>query len=93
MNTRSRKHLLPYPADQLNEENLLFDTGNFFTLPNMLDNHTYVHIIQRDTCLYNIQDLEPEDITERMMIKKKQADKLRMRRIRQAVEIQADKVK
>ena len=67
--------------------------GSFFTLPNMLDHHTYVHIIQRDTCLYNIQDLEPEDITERMRIKKKQADKRRMRRIRRAAEIQAEKVK
>ena len=93
MNTHSRKHLLPHPANQLDEENLLLNTGNFFTLPNMLDDHTYIHIIQRDTCLYNIQDLEPEDITERMRIKKKQADKRRMRRIRRTAEIQAEKVK
>ena len=93
MNTRSRKCQLPHPADQLKEENLLIDTGNFFTLPNMLDDHTYVHIIQQDTCLYDIRDLEPEDITERMRIKKKQADKRRMRRIRQAAEVQARKVK
>ena len=93
MNTHSQKCLLPHPADQLEEENFLIDTGNFFTLPNMLDDHTYIHIIQRDTCLYNIQDLEPEDITERMRIKKKQADKRRMRRIRCAAEIQAMRVK
>ena len=60
---------------------------------NMLDDHTYVHIIQWDTCLYNIQDLEPEDITERMRIKKKQANKRRVKRIRHAAEIQAGKVK
>ena len=53
----------------------------------------YVHIIQHDTCLFDIQDLEPEEITERMRIKKKQADKRRMRRIRRAAEIQAGKVK
>ena len=93
MNTRSKKHLLPHPANQLNEEKFLLDMGNFFTLPNMLDDHTFVHIIQRDTCLYDIQDLEPEDITERMRIKKKQANKRMMRRIRQAAEIQAEKVK
>ena len=63
------------------DQNELLDTGNFFTLPNMLDDHTFVHIIQRDTCLYDIQDLELEDIAERMRIKKKQADKRRMRRI------------
>ena len=59
----------------------------------MLDDDAYVHIIQQDICLYDIQDLKPEDIAERMQIKKKQADKRRMRRIRQAVEIQAEKVK
>ena len=81
MNTRSKKRLAPHPADQLDKENFLLNTGNFFTLPNMLDDSTYVHIIQRDTCLYHIQDLEPEDIAERM------------RRVRHAAEIQAGKVK
>ena len=93
MNTCSKKCQLPHRADQLNEENFLLDMGNFFTLPNMLDDHTYIHIIQRDTCLYDIQDLKPEDIAERMRIKKKQADKRRMRRIRWAVEIQTERLK
>ena len=93
MNTCSKKRLAPHPSDQLVEENILLDTGNFFTLPNMLDDDTYVHMIQQDTCLYDIQDLEPEDIAERMRIKKKQALKRRMRRIRRAAEIQAGKVK
>ena len=93
MNTCSKKHHALHPANQLDEETFLLDTGNFFTLLNMLDDHTYVHIIQWDTCLYDIQDLEPEDTTERLRIKKKQADKRRMRRIRHAVEIQAEKVK
>ena len=53
----------------------------------------FVHIIQRDTCLYDISDLEPKDIAERMRIKKKQVDKRRMKRIRRAAEIQAEKVK
>ena len=93
MNTRSRKRLALHPADQLANENVLIDTGNFFTLPNMLDDHMYVHKIQRDTCLYDISDLEPKDIAERMRIKKKQADKRRMKKIRRAAEIQAGKVK
>ena len=93
MNTHSKKCQLPHPTDQLDEENFLLDRGNFFTLPNMLDDHTYVPIIQRDTCLYDIQDLKPEDIAESMRIKKKQADKRRMRRIQQAAEIQAEKVR
>ena len=93
MNTCSKKHLALNPADQLDEEKILIDTGNFFTLPNMLDDHTFVHIIQRDTCLYDISDLNADNITERMWIKKKQADKKRMKHMRHAAEIQAGKVK
>ena len=94
MNTHSKKRLAILPADQLvDDEKILIDTANFFTLPNMLDNHTYVHMIQWDTCLYDILDLEPEDIAERMWIKKKQADKRRMKRIRQTSEIQVMKGK
>ena len=92
MNTCSKKRLIPQIIDNLNG-NDFFDSNNFFTLPNTLDNETYVHIIQRDTCLFDIQDLDPEDITERLRIKKKQADKRRMQRIRRAAEIQAGKVK
>ena len=92
MNTRSRKRLIPLIIDNLDGDDF-FDSNNFFTLPNTLDDKTYVHIIQRDTCLYDIQDLNPEDIAERLRIKKKQADKRRMKRMRQAAEIQAGKVK
>ena len=92
MNTRSKKCLIPHIVDNLDGDNF-FDSNNFFTLPNTLDDETYVHIIQQDTCLYNIQDLDPEDIAERLRIKKKQADKRRMRRMRRAAEIQAGKVK
>ena len=66
---------------------------HFFTLPNMLDDHTDVHMVQWDTCLFDIQDLEPEEIADRMRIRKKQARERRMRRIRWGAEIQADKVK
>ena len=96
MNTHSKKRQLPihHPNHQLDNEMIILDTHHhFFTLPNSLDDHTFIHMVQWDTCLYNIQDLEPEEITERMRIKKKQARQRRMRRIRQAAEIQAEKVK
>ena len=92
MNTRSRKRLIPQIVDNLDGDDF-FDANNFFTLPNTLDDASYVHIIQRDTCLFDIQDLDPEDIAERLRIKKKQADKRRMQRMRRAAEIQAGKVK
>ena len=92
MNTRSKKHLIPQIVDNLDGDNF-FNSNNFFTLPNTLDNKTFVHIIQWDTCLFDIQDLNPEDIAERLRIKKKQVDNRRMRRMWRAAEIQAGKVK
>ena len=92
MNTCSKKRLIPQIVDNLDGDDF-FDSNNFFTLPNTLDDETYVHIIQRDTCLFDIQGLDPEDIAERLRIKRKQAEKRRKLRIRQAAEIQAGKVK
>ena len=92
MNTHSKKRQIPLIIDNLDSDNF-FDANNFFTLPNTLDDATFIHIIQRDTCLFDIQDLDPEDIAERLRIKKKQANKRRMLRIRHAAEIQAEKVK
>ena len=79
INTRSKKCLAIPPANPNDDNKVIIDTGNFFTLPNMLDDHTFVHMIQRDTCLYDISDLEPKDIAERLRIKRKQALKRRMR--------------
>ena len=92
MNTRSKKRLIPHIVDNLDGDDF-FDSNNFFTLPNTLDDESYIHIIQRDTCLYDIQDLDPEDIAERLRIKKKQANKRRMERMRRAAEVQIGKVK
>ena len=92
MNTRSKKRIIPHIVNNLDGDDF-FDSNNFFTLPNTLDDETFVHIIQRDTCLFDIQDLDPEDIAERLRIKKKQADKRRMMRMRRTAEIQAGKVK
>ena len=81
MNTCSRKRLIPQIVDNLDGDNF-FNSNTFFTLPNTLDHESYIHIIQQDTCLYDIQDLDLEDIAERLRIKKKQADKRRMRKMR-----------
>ena len=85
MNTRSKKHQLPihHPNHQLNDEMIILDTRHhIFTLPNSLDDHTFIHMVQQDTYLFDIQDLEHQEITERMWIKKKQVRQRRMRRIR-----------
>ena len=96
MNMCSQKHQLPnhHPAQQLDNGTMVLDTHHhFFTLPNMLDDHTFIHMVQRDTCLYNIQDLEPEEITDWMQIRKQQVRQQRMERIRWAAGIQVEKVK
>ena len=81
MNTRSKKRLIPQIVDNL-EGNNFFDSNNVFTLPNTLDDETFIHILQRDTCLFDIQDLDPEDIAERLRIKKKQGVKRGMLQMR-----------
>ena len=96
MNTCSKKRQLHHhhPTQQLDDGMMALDTHqHFFTLPNMLDNHTFIHMVQWDTCLYDIQDLEPEEITEQMQIQKQQARRRRMEKIRWEAEIQTEKVR
>ena len=71
MNTRSKKHLTIRHTLETNEDKILFDSQHFFTLANMMDDDSYVHMIQQGTCLYDIQDLDPEDIATRLRLKKK----------------------
>ena len=75
MNTRSKKHLTVRHALETNEDKILIDSEHFFTLANMMDDDSYVHLIQCDTCLYDIQDLDPEDIDTRLRMKRKAAKK------------------
>ena len=73
MNTCSKKRLTAHHALETNIDKILIDSEHFFTLSNMMDDDSYVHLIQRDTCLYDIQDLDPVDIEMRQQIKKKGA--------------------
>ena len=93
MNTRTRKRLTARHALETFGDKLLLDSEHFFTLANMIDDDSYVHLIQRDTCLYDIQDLEPEEIEKRQRMKKKAALKRRMQRIRRHAELRAAEVK
>ena len=75
MNTHSKKCLTARDALEMNTDKILIDSEHFFTLANMMDDDSYVHLIQRDTCLYDIQDLDPEDIKTRLQMKNKVAKK------------------
>ena len=93
MNTRNRKRLTARHALETFGDKLLLDSEHFFTLANMIDDDSYVHLIQCNTCLYDIQDLKPEDIEKRQRMKKKAALKRRMQRIRRHAELRAAEVK
>ena len=93
MNTHSKKRQTVRHALEMNEDKILIDSEHFFTLANMMDDDLYVHLIQRDTCLYDIQDLGPEDIDKRLRMKRKAAKKWRMQKIRRHAELEAVKVK
>ena len=93
MNTRSKKRLTARHALETVEEKILIDSEHFFTLANMMDNDSFVHLIQCDTCLYDNQDLEPEEIDTRLRMKRKVAKKRRMQRIRWHAELRAAEVK
>ena len=93
MNTCSKKRLTACHALDTMGDKILMDSEHFFTLANMMDDDSYVHLIQCDTCLYDIQDLNPVDIETRQRIKKKGAQKRRMQRIRRHAELEAVKVK
>ena len=82
MNTRSKKCQSARHALETFGDKILLDSEHFFTLANQMDDESYVHLIQQDTCLYDIQDLAPEDIDTRLRMKKKAAKKRRMQRIR-----------
>ena len=92
MNTHSKKRLTACHVLETMTDKILIDSEHFFTLANMMDNDSYIHLIQRDTTLYNIQDLDPEDIDTRLRTKKKAVKKRRMQRIRHA-ELRAAEVK
>ena len=93
MNTRSKKRLTARHTLETNTDKILINSEHFFTLANMMDDDSFVHLIQRNTCLFDIQDLDPVDIETRLRMKKKVAKKRRMQRIRQHAELRAMEVK
>ena len=88
MNTHSKKVHLPddHPVNNYFENGMaiLHTRYFFFTLPNSLDDDHYIHLLQQSTCLYDIQDLDPEDIAE--WKRKNWARKQKMQRIRAVAE-------
>ena len=63
MNMRSKKKIT-----QLNPMGPQFAQGDidscqyFFTLPNTIDNNSFIHLVQQDTPLFDLQGLDHEDL-------------------------------
>ena len=46
----------------------------FFTLPNTIDNNLFVHLVQLDTTLFDLQDLDHEDLANHKEGKRRLAE-------------------
>ena len=84
MNTHSKKQHLSHdhPTPQLENGMVILNMPYyFFSLPNTLDDNSYIHLIQRD-----LQDLTSEELADHKCRKKNQVRNRKMKRIREEVE-------
>ena len=71
MNTRSKKKLA-----QQNPMAPHFGQGDidsqqyFFTLPNSLDDNLFIHMVQQDTTMFDLQELTHEELVNHKQAKK-----------------------
>ena len=65
MNTHSKKQNIPqFDPIQLDNGDGALNIHYFFALPNTVDNHKIVQVIQSDSTAYNLQDLDKWDIAD-----------------------------
>ena len=63
MNTHSQKKLvLLNPMGPQFGHRDIDSRQYFFTLPNTIDNNLFIHLVQQDTMLFDLQDLDHEDL-------------------------------
>ena len=88
MNTRSQKRgIVIDPGHQLHfSEGLINSQRYFFTLPNTLDDNSFVHLVQSDTLLYDLQDLDQVDIEDHKERKRRWAELRAKKRERKRME-------
>ena len=88
MNTRSKKRgIVIDPANQLHfSKGLINSQRYFFTLPNTLDDNLFVHLVQADTLLYDLQDLDHVDIKNHKEGKRRLAELRAMKREKKRME-------
>ena len=83
MNTCSRKWNIAIQDPMEYLDNDALNIQYFFALPNTMDSHKIVQVIQSNTTSYDLQDLDKNDITEWRRVKVKNARAKQMRKIRE----------
>ena len=75
MNTHSKKRGIVKNPGHENHFGigLLNSQEYFFTLPNMMDDNSFVHMVQVGTPLYDLQDLDQPDIDDHKRRKRRWA--------------------
>ena len=88
MNTRSKKRgIVKNPGHENHFGNGLINSQEyFFTLPNTLDDHSFVHMVQVGTSLYDLQDLDQPDIDDYKRRLRKRAELNAKKREKQRME-------
>ena len=74
MNTRSKKRNVLNPAEPNFGHSEVKSLQYFFTLPNTLDDNSYVHLVQENTSLFDLQDLDHQDILNHKAGKRRLAE-------------------
>ena len=76
MNTRSKKRGIAKDPGHENHFGigLLNSQEYFFTLPNTLDDNSFIHMVQVGTPLYDVQDLDQPDIDDYKRRKRRRAE-------------------
>ena len=80
MNTRSqKKNALSAARPQFGHGDI--DSQKyFFALPNTLDDNSYVHLVQQETSLFDLQDLDHQDILNHKEAKRRLAEQRAIKR-------------
>ena len=81
MNTRSqKKEALQNPMEPQFGHGDIDSRQYFFTLPNTIDDNSFVHLVQQDTTLFDLQDLDHEDLVNHKEGKRRLAESRALKR-------------
>ena len=82
MNTRSKKrNIILDPTNQLHfGEGLIDSRLYFFTLPNTIDDNSFIHLVQQDMTLFDLQDLDHVDVQNHKEGKRRLAESRTLKR-------------